>query len=277
MNRLNCAALCAALLLGSSDSARAAFSCDTIVKSGDPSPDSPFPFGPRIRPDVAINDAGDALVVARPLASRDTLYLFPAGGAPEAIATGDGPAPGGLPFKSSKAFAELSINNAGDIAFRGRTSDRKRTLFFRPAGGSLRKLVSRGENSPGGGRFREFTEITRITEVGQIAFIAEVGNGPSGAFVYDTTDDSLIPVALDGDTLCFVEVRLRSTDRYGSPEESIDRRKRRRLVWAAAALLARGGLPRYRNVRFDVVAVRPGSRGPRIGLLRDAFRSDDFS
>lgn len=201
MNRLNCAALCAALLLGSSDSARAAFSCDTIVKSGDPSPDSPFPFGPRIRPDVAINDAGDALVVARPLASRDTLYLFPAGGAPEAIATGDGPAPGGLTFKSSKAFAELSINNAGDIAFRGRTSDRKRTLFFRPAGGSLRKLVSRGENSPGGGRFREFTEITRITEVGQIAFIAEVGNGPSGAFVYDTTDDSLIPVALDGDTL----------------------------------------------------------------------------
>ena len=201
MNRLTRTALCAVLLLGSSDSAGAAFSCGTVVKSGDASPNGPFPFGPRIRPDLAINDAGDALVVARPLASRDTLYLFPAGAAPEAIATGDGPAPGGLTFKSSKAFAELSINNAGDIAFRGRTTDRKRTLFFRPAGGSLRKLVSRGENSPGGGRFREFTEITRLTEAGQIAFLAEVRNGPSGAFVYDTNDDSLTPVALDGDTL----------------------------------------------------------------------------
>lgn len=201
MKRLACVALCATLLLTSSDRASAAFSCDTVVKSGDPAPDSPLPFSPRIRPDVAINDAGDTLLVARPLASRDTLYLFPAGGAAEAIATGDGPAPGGLTFKSSKAFAELSINNAGDIAFRGRTTDRKRTLFFRAAGGSLRKLVSTGENSPAGGRFREFTQITRLTEAGQIAFMAEVRSGPSGAFVYDTTDDSLTAVALTGDTM----------------------------------------------------------------------------
>lgn len=201
MKRLICVALCASLLLASNDSADAIFSCETVVKSGDPSPDGVFPFGPRIRPDVAINDAGDTLLVARPLRSRDTLYLFPAAGAPEVIAAGDGPAPNGLTFKSSKAFAELSINNAGDIAFRGRTTDRRRTVFFRPAGGSLRKLVSRGEDSPAGGRFGEFTQITRLTEAGQIAFLAEVRNGPSGAFVYDTTNDSLTPVALDGDTL----------------------------------------------------------------------------
>ena len=200
MMRLASAATCVAFLLVWSEAADAAFSCDTVVRSFDPSP-GPLPFGHRFRPDVAINDAGDTLVIARPLGSRDTLYRFPAAGAPEEIATGDGPAPGGLKFKASKAFAELSINNAGDIAFRGRTTDRKRTLFFRPAGGALRKLVSRGENSPAGGRFREFTGITRLTEAGQIAFIAEVRNGPSGAFVYDTADDSLAAVALVGDTL----------------------------------------------------------------------------
>ncbi len=200
MNHLASAAIFAALLLISSDPAGAAFSCDTVVKSGDPSP-GPFPFGPRIRPELAINDSGDTLLVARPLAARDTLYMFPAGGAPEAVATGDGPAPGGLTFKSSKAFTELSINNGGDIAFRGRMFDRKRVLFHRPAGGSLESLVSTGEESPAGGRIREFIRITRLTEGGRIAFLAAVKDGPSGAFVYDVNDESLTPVALVGDTL----------------------------------------------------------------------------
>jgi putative endonuclease len=84
-------------------------------------------------------------------------------------------------------------------------------------------------------------------------------------------------VAMEGATLCFVEVRLRSSDRYGTPAESVDGRKRRRLVRAAAAVLARGGLPRYREVRFDVVSVRPGSRGPQVELLRDAFRPGENS
>jgi putative endonuclease len=82
-------------------------------------------------------------------------------------------------------------------------------------------------------------------------------------------------LALDGDTLCVVEVRLRSSDRFGTPEESIDARKRRRLVRGAAALLARGGLPRFSAVRFDVVSVRPRDDGVSVRLLRDAFRPDE--
>ena len=40
-------------------------------------------------------------------------------------------------------------------------------------------------------------------------------------------------VAVEGRALCFVEVCTRSSARLGTPEESIDRRKRARLVRSA--------------------------------------------
>jgi putative endonuclease len=78
-------------------------------------------------------------------------------------------------------------------------------------------------------------------------------------------------VALDRGTLCFVEVRLRSGDAYGTPEESIDARKRQRLIRAARELLATRRLPPHRGLRFDVVAIDASREPPRIRLLRDAF------
>ena len=81
-------------------------------------------------------------------------------------------------------------------------------------------------------------------------------------------------VALDRDTLCIVEVRLRSSHAFGSAAESVDRAKRRRLRQAAALLLARGGLPRHASVRFDVVAIDARHDPPSIELIRDAFSGD---
>ena len=78
---------------------------------------------------------------------------------------------------------------------------------------------------------------------------------------------------MEGRTLCVVEVRLRTTDRFGTPLESVDRRKQQRLGRAARILLARGNLPRYTEVRFDVVSVRPTNQGFSIDLLRDAFQA----
>jgi putative endonuclease len=78
-------------------------------------------------------------------------------------------------------------------------------------------------------------------------------------------------IALDGETLCFVEVRLRSSSRLGSAEESIDGRKRQRLMRAARAALATLRLPGHRAVRFDVVAIDASRRPPGIRLIRDAF------
>ncbi|MFI5314374.1 MAG: YraN family protein [Myxococcota bacterium] len=78
-------------------------------------------------------------------------------------------------------------------------------------------------------------------------------------------------VALERGALVFVEVRLRSSARFGSAEESVDARKRRRIAAAAAELLARGGLPRAARVRFDVVAIDASCDPPRITHVRDAF------
>ena len=80
-------------------------------------------------------------------------------------------------------------------------------------------------------------------------------------------------------SLVVVEVRTRSSSRYGSPEESVDRRKIARLYRAAAGLRAIGSLPDGRPLpahswRVDLVAVDdaphigPGSGGPAIRHLR---------
>src|SRR5687767_1416815 len=66
-------------------------------------------------------------------------------------------------------------------------------------------------------------------------------------------------VALEGSTLCFIEVRLRSRADYGSSAGSVDARKRRRVIDATRELLARERFPRHAALRFDVVAIDGGA------------------
>lgn len=87
-------------------------------------------------------------------------------------------------------------------------------------------------------------------------------------------------VACEGDALCVIEVKLRRSDAFGSPEEAVDLRKQRRIARATGELLARREesgleLPRTRRIRFDVVAIDASCEPPRIRYLRDAFRADD--
>jgi putative endonuclease len=81
-------------------------------------------------------------------------------------------------------------------------------------------------------------------------------------------------IALEGRTLCFIEVRLRTSARFGSAAESVDRRKQRRLIRAAAEVLATRRLPGHDAVRFDVVSVDASHEPPQVQLIRDAFRAD---
>ncbi len=78
-------------------------------------------------------------------------------------------------------------------------------------------------------------------------------------------------IALDGADLCFVEVRLRSSDRYGGAAASVDARKQRRMARAARAWLASNRAPPHRRLRFDVVAIDASAEPPRVDHLRDAF------
>lgn len=76
-------------------------------------------------------------------------------------------------------------------------------------------------------------------------------------------------VALDGETLVFVEVRTRRTARAGTPEESVDPAKGARLRRLAAAFLARHAAYRSRPARIDIVAIRIHSEGFTLRHLRN--------
>lgn len=60
-------------------------------------------------------------------------------------------------------------------------------------------------------------------------------------------------IALDGDFLVFVEVRLRSSFFHGRPEETVDKRKQRKLYATGEWYLQRH--PSEKQPRFDVVAL----------------------
>jgi putative endonuclease len=77
-------------------------------------------------------------------------------------------------------------------------------------------------------------------------------------------------VALDGDTLVFVEVKARRTMSAGTPLAAVDERKQWRLRRAAAVFAARHRASAS-PMRFDVVAVSGEGRGRKLEHLRNAF------
>ena len=83
-------------------------------------------------------------------------------------------------------------------------------------------------------------------------------------------------VASDGNVLCFVEVKTRSTCTFGLPEEWILPEKQRRL-----GRLAQWYLQYYRvrdvPVRFDVVSILLGSNSvpTRTRLIKGAFALEE--
>jgi putative endonuclease len=80
-------------------------------------------------------------------------------------------------------------------------------------------------------------------------------------------------IAEDGGTLVFVEVRSRrDTGSFGTPEESVDARKQKRLRELARMYLYRGRAF-DRKTRFDVVAVTFAPDGELLGLrhVKSAF------
>jgi putative endonuclease len=76
-------------------------------------------------------------------------------------------------------------------------------------------------------------------------------------------------IARDGDTTVFIEVKTRATDRFGAPEEAVDREKQRRIIRAASDFLFRADYDRDR-VRFDIVSVLFADT-ERVEHIRDAF------
>ena len=81
-------------------------------------------------------------------------------------------------------------------------------------------------------------------------------------------------IAIDGETLVFIEVKTRSNKEFGSPAEAVDLRKQGRIVRASMDYLTqvwRGSEPR---ARYDVVSIEAatGEGGPfKTEIIKDAF------
>lgn len=77
-------------------------------------------------------------------------------------------------------------------------------------------------------------------------------------------------IAMDGDTLVFVEVKTRTFDYHGRPEEFVDAKKMKFLQRAGQAYMRK--IDHDWAIRFDVIAVQLKSIGGlEIKHLEDAF------
>jgi putative endonuclease len=96
-------------------------------------------------------------------------------------------------------------------------------------------------------------------------FTLPVGRNRRGAVI--TAEIDL--VAYDGDTLCFVEVKSRTSDWFAPPEVNVDLRKRRQITRAARGYRKMLGIE-DQPYRYDVVTVILGDNStPQLELLRN--------
>jgi len=96
-----------------------------------------------------------------------------------------------------------------------------------------------------------------------------VGRNRRGAIVNAEID----LVAYDQSTLCFVEVKTRSSDWFAPPQANVDLRKQRQIVRAARAYRHMLGLDQV-QYRYDVVSiVLPSESAAEARLQIEILRS----
>jgi putative endonuclease len=76
-------------------------------------------------------------------------------------------------------------------------------------------------------------------------------------------------IGIDKDTICFIEVKARSSSDYGSPQEFVTKRKQERL-WKTASIYIDKNTPELENYRFDVISV--DLENEEIQLFKNAFQ-----
>ena len=78
-------------------------------------------------------------------------------------------------------------------------------------------------------------------------------------------------IARDKNTLCFIEVKTRSSDTLGSPAEAVTKQKQRQIIKLSLYYLKENNISDP-QVRFDVVTIdMTSASGSRINLIQNAF------
>ena len=77
-------------------------------------------------------------------------------------------------------------------------------------------------------------------------------------------------IAQDGKTVAFIEVKTKTSNRFGSPTQAIDSRKQRQVSKTALAYISQKRLTNY-SARFDVVGINIKGSNSEIELIKNAF------
>lgn len=87
---------------------------------------------------------------------------------------------------------------------------------------------------------------------------------------YRNREGEIDIICTDGKTLVFAEVKTRRSVRYGTPEESITRKKMDHIRRTALVYLSEKG-ESYKDLRFDVIAILLEDKEPVINHIEAAF------
>ncbi len=71
-------------------------------------------------------------------------------------------------------------------------------------------------------------------------------------------------------TLAFIEVKTRSSEAYGLPQEAVQSKKQKKISWVALEFIQRYKLE-DRAARFDIVAIQFSGKGYNVNLIENAF------
>lgn len=102
-------------------------------------------------------------------------------------------------------------------------------------------------------------------------FKTPVGRNIRGAIVTGEID----LIGYDGNALCFIEVKTRSSDEFASPLAAVDLRKQRQIIRAARMYRKIFHL-RGARIRFDVVSIVLRGETAEIQLFRGYFSENKF-
>ena len=76
-------------------------------------------------------------------------------------------------------------------------------------------------------------------------------------------------IALDGNALCVIEVKTRSTDVFGEPEVFVTSSKQQKLIKAINMYIRKTTCEK--EIRFDIVSIIENKELCKINLIKDAF------
>ena len=88
---------------------------------------------------------------------------------------------------------------------------------------------------------------------------------------YNCRGGELDLIMQHGPTLAFIEVRFRSSQRFGGAIESVDRKKQARIIVAAKHFLMTHSQFADRACRFDVVGIHGEGKAQVVDWITGAF------